>query len=648
MKGKLKRISACLLCAITFGCWLGSCKKEPNEPSTPSENTDSSNAIPVIENEYVVEKGTSDYKIVVSDDAATYVNFAVSEFNTFFKKATSFELEVVTDNGLTFNGNEKYISIGENDVQGKAGVDCGENITSDGFVIKTVDNSVFVVGNTDLGNLYGTYELLRYLIDWECYGIDVYWYETNVAKIPLYDFDVASSPDIAIRTSGHPIISNSTETLMRMNFEPTRSSLAINGSVGHTSMYFVPVDTYYNEHPKWYMDSKQQLCYTAHGDAEEYEALIDACTNTLIASLKSDLTSNWINFSMSDSFAWCSCDACKEHLEKYSVASASVIIFLNDLMESIYEWFETEEAKPYKRDLNVYFYAYQQLEGAPVKYDEKTDTYTPIDDKVICGEHVVPQLCLTVGSYTQDITAKQNQTALNNIKSWAALSERIQAYMYCANYQNYLIPHNTTEALQSWYQTYKKYGCVRMYDHGKNMEGGLQTGWYNLQIYLDSKLGWNVNADVETLINRFFKAAYREGSDIMQTLYNEYKVHNKYNESLDDSYTFTSITSGRNVMNKKYWPKTLLDKWHGYIAEALEEIEPLKMQNEALYNTVYKYIVCERVWINYLRFTYYGNSYFASDLKELKEEIVSDIDLCKIGRESEPKTITAYLDSVNK
>ena len=101
-------------------------------------------------------------------------------------------------------------------------------------------------------------------------------------------------------------------------------------------------------------------------------------------------------------------------------------------------------------------------------------------------------------------------------------------------------------------------------------------------------------------------------------------------------------------MNKKYWPKTLLDKWHGYIAEALEAIEPLKMQDEALYNTVYKYIVCERVWINYLRFTYYGNSYFASDLKELKEEIVSDIDLCKIGRESEPKAITEYLDSVNK
>ncbi len=646
---KMKRILACVLSAVTLSSWLVSCgKEEEKSSSAPSASVDSSTQIETLENKYIVEKGVSDYKIVVSDSAATYVNFAVSEFNTFFKKATSFELEVVSDEGQTFNENTKYISIGENAVQAQAGVACSDEVTADGFVMKTVNNSIFIVGNTDLGNVYGAYELLRYLIDWECYGLDVYWYDTNVSKIPLYAFDLEVSPDIEMRTSGHQMITNSTETLMRMQFEPSRFSLAINGSLGHTSMYFIPVDTYYDEHPAWYMDSKEQLCYTAHGDPDEYAAMIEACTDTLKNALKSDLRSTWINFSLSDSFAWCSCDACKADLAKYGVASASVVIFLNDLMESIYEWFETEEAEPYKRDLKVYFYAYQQLEGAPAKYDEKTDSYIPIDDKVICSKYVVPQVTLTFCSYTQDLSARQNQTAMQNIKSWAALSERLLAYMYVANYQNYLIPHNTVEALQSWYQTYDEYGCMRMYSLGKNLESGLATGWYNLQIYLDSKLGWDVDANVGELVNDFFKAAYRNGSEAMMKLYDEYKVHNKYNENLDDSYIFTSITTGRNVMNKKYWPKSLLDQWNGYIDEALKAIEPLKAQDETLYNRVYKYIVCERVWINYLRFTYHGNSYFAEDLKQLKADIISDIELCKLGRESEHKGIDTYLSSVKQ
>lgn len=647
MKGKIKKILACILSVFTFACYLTACKKDP-VTSVPPVNTDASSEVDVVKNAYLVDKGISEYKILVSESATTYVNFAVSEFNNFFKKATSFELEVVTDKECTFNDTSKYVSIGENQLQKQAGVACDDMVTSDGYVLKTVNKSVFVVGNTDLGNLYGAYDLLRHLIDWDCYGLDVYWYDTNVSKIPLYNFDIKSSPDIEIRMSGHLVINNSLETLMRMQFEPTRSTLAINGSLGHTSLAFIPVDQYYDTHPAWYMDSKQQLCYTAHGDEDEYKAMIEACTNTLIESLKKDTNSSWINFSMSDSMAWCACDGCKEHLKKYGVASASVVIFLNDLMDSIYQWFETDEAKPYVRDLKVFFYAYQQLEGAPVKYDEKTDTYLPIDDEVVCSQYVMPQLCLTMGSYTQPMSAEQNKTALQNIKSWAALSDNIQGYMYLANYQNFLIPHNTAEVIQDWYQTYKENGCMRMYTLGKSNESGLGTGWYNLQMYLDSKLGWDVNADVSELVDDFFQATYRDGNEAMQKLYNEYKVHNKYNEALDETYIFTSINTGKNVMNKKYWPKSVLDRWNGYIDEALVAIEPLKGKDEALYNRVYKYIVCERVWINYLRFTYYSNSYFASDLQELKSEIVNDVALCKINRESEHTTITNFLNSVNK
>ena len=646
MKIKVRKLFACILSLVLSMSLLTSCKAVNGDSST-SGDLPLKPISPTVENAYVVNNGKSDYKIIVADVATLYTQFAVSEFNTFFEKATSFELEILSDNQIDFDTSAKYISIGENDFQAQAGVVCNESITDDGYTIKTVGNSVFVVGNTDVGTLYGTYELLRNLIDWECYGVDVYWYETNVSRIPLYDFDVKASPDFGIRTCRHPSILDSNETLMRMNFEMSRTSLRINGAAGHTSMYYVPIETHYENHPKWYSTKKQQLCYTAHGDKEEYKALIEACRDTIIKEMKEDLLSTWVNFTMADNNDWCDCEACDANWLKYGADSASVIIFLNDLMDSVYDWFETEEAKPYVRDLNLQFMAYLQLENAPVKYDESTNSYVAIDDLVRCNEHVIPKLCLTVASYTQDITAEQNKTALTNLQSWAAVSPQLQAYLYCANYVNYLVPHNTPEAIQSWYQAYKKYGTTAVENLGKNLETGLSTGWYNLQMYLDSKLGWDVNADVGVLVDEFFNATYRNASDTMKLLYNEYKVHNKYNESLDPQYIYTFIMTGSNVMNVKYWPKQILDRWNGYIDKALDEIAPLKETNAELYETVYKYIVCERVWINYLRYTYHNASYYGEELSELKDEIVRDINVCGITRFSEAELIAGFLDTVN-
>ena len=116
MKGKIKRLLACVLSVLTLGCYFSACKKD-DKVSSPSIQTESSSQLETVKNAYIVEKGVSDYKIVVSEDAATNVKFAVSEFNTFFKKATSLELEVVTDKDKTFSDGAKYISIGENELQ---------------------------------------------------------------------------------------------------------------------------------------------------------------------------------------------------------------------------------------------------------------------------------------------------------------------------------------------------------------------------------------------------------------------------------------------------------------------------------------------------------------------------------------------------
>ena len=60
-----------------------------------------------------------------------------------------------------------------------------------GYKMKTIDNSLFVVGATPRGTLFGIYDLLHEMINYRCYASDELYYDTNVSKLELPDFDIS-------------------------------------------------------------------------------------------------------------------------------------------------------------------------------------------------------------------------------------------------------------------------------------------------------------------------------------------------------------------------------------------------------------------------------------------------------------------------
>ena len=101
-----------------------------------------------------------------------------------------------------------------------AKVDCSaEEVKNDGFIIQTVGDSIFIVGGEDKGVLYGIYELLHHLIDFECFGVDNYTIRKNAANVPLLDFDIKEVPDYTIRTAGYGSLDGSNDTKNRLRLQ---------------------------------------------------------------------------------------------------------------------------------------------------------------------------------------------------------------------------------------------------------------------------------------------------------------------------------------------------------------------------------------------------------------------------------------------
>lgn len=641
MNKKMKWIASILAvltaAATATTILITSCSKQSSDDET-DEKAPIEMEVPIVEgSEGILKSGKTNYKLVVDDSCSALVSYAVQEFNTFFKEATRTELAVVEDTGLTYSETSKYISLGKNDVQKSAGVQLDESVDVGGsFLIQTAGESIFVVGYDDYGVLYGTYELMNKLIGFEAFGVDdAYTLNTNVANIPLREYEDLQVPDYAIRKPGFGGINDDVVALRRLRLLDTRNSLGAGGLSGHTSLGFVPVDKYLNEedtenyHPEWYSAVKNpsQLCYTAHGDPDSLELMVQAALEELKVEMINQPNIKLVNFSHADNRNGCTCAACKEEEKKYKTCTAPFIRFLNRLAEEVYEWMETEEGKPYARDLDIFFYAYALFEVAPVKYDENSESYVAIDDSVKLHEHVIPQLCLTKANYTQPFdSGEKNEQAYENLKKWSAISDTLFTYMYCANYRNFMMPYDTFGAMQNWYQVYNEYGSISMYNLGKGNDKGMTTGFDNFKIYLDAKLSWNVDADFDKLLSDFFNGVYKDAAPYLLEIFNDYRALSRYNaENNSDIYVSPTMSSGPYYMEERIWPRTLLEKWRGLFDDALAAVEYLKTSNPKKYETVYKYIVTERIWVNYGLYELYLDEYKPDEQKKLKAELYGDI-----------------------
>lgn len=572
--------------------------------------------------------GVSSYKILAPKGYTNnkVMNAAVLELQSLFKAATGYTLQIVTDDQATYTKQTKYISLGGTTYAQDAGFTVSSALDTDGYEIKTKGASVFILGQ-DYGTLYGVYGLMEDLFDYEYYYKNVYNIEE---KQTVYLTDVTEqlvTPDIENRASGYATTWAENDVYNPNRWKEkiyTNYVASVGGQHHHTAFSLLPPDTYKSAHPNWYSSQGDQLCYTAHGDANEYQAMVSAMVEAIKAVIKAKPDMEYIYLAGMDNDNACSCgnkyfnkSGCQKYKSDYGSDSAAYILFAKDVNKQIRAWLSSQTEV--NSDMEILLLAYLGYEAAPTKN---------IAD-LVCEEGLVVVFAPIEIAYNRPLT----DTTKSTIAAWKAVCSRIGFWFYdgvfgtinekgtvtgrgtSASY----VPYYSIDILQSTYQYIVSIGAEYIFWEARSGGYGLRTNWDNLKMYLHSQLAWDSQADVNEMMDGFFANMYGDASKTMLALYNDM---NAYMANL--SKTVAGYPYG-DWAYKKNWDKTELLSWYAYFDTALADIEHLKTTDATLYNKLHKHIVAERIGIGYMLIQFYGGTFSEGDLATYQANLKADI-----------------------
>lgn len=651
----MKKLISLIMCAVMLFAFAAcnNCNGCNNNDDSSSDSSDSGWTKPKFDGtgNYIFKNGKTNYKIVIPENSTEKERLAATELTGILSEATGVKLETVTDAGKAFTDNAEYISIGKTSLLEGAGIEISDDAEGiNAFQISRAGKSLFLIGGKEYGVVYSVYEWLNDVVNFEQYYTDCYTLETSVIDIELKDYSLVCKPDIlrTMGTAGFMAANKTIATRMRSPYNYTDVYATDNEiPFAHSSLKYLPLDKYYDEHPSWYSDDKTQLCYTAHGNSTEYNKMLTAFTERLKKLIIHVYGRDIHEYDLSnmDTPTCCSCKDCLAALEKYKSNAGAYIIFANKASEMIFDWMKNdpEGQKYYDEDFKIKVMAYHRFEAAPAVYDEATKAYKPAAPEIKLGDHVTVMIAPIYTNFVQSIYTENNIAYYKVIEGWKAVSSgNMDFWLYCTNFKYYMLPYDSFNNMIEYRKVLRDAGALSFNDQTQNGNYGGMSGWHILKAYLSSKLSYNVNLDMNELTDNFFDAYFDVAAEDMKEFYYGWRRFSLYQQNVLGAYT-TSSSIYFEALNKKYWPKSVLDGWYKLANSALEKIEVYKTTDIDKYNTLYKHIVCERASIEYCYLMLYS-----SELGNKKEQIKANfIEAVYMNNINTPREGGSMSDLIN-
>ncbi len=566
---------------LTIGClalsgvfMFASCSGSNNEdPSIDVGGTEEADVLYDVTytGKDIIQNDNSSYQILLPRNATSLESFASTELRDFLQESTGVELKIITDDQDV--SGEKYISLGATDLAAENGVVVTySELGSDGFVIETKGDNLFIVGGSEYGTLYGVYGFLENEINWDYFTADLYTLD-KVATLPLNEYHVKDMPDIATRVANAGFQSKNSTMANRMRVRNYRELIIpVDGAIWHNSFNYLPISSYgadgtVEQHPEWYASDLSQLCYTAGGDEASLARMQEIVTNMMYEAFMdvTQSTKTKIVMAIQDTFTACTCAECSSLLATYGTNSASIIIMLNKVAEDL----ETKlrAAGDWRADeFQIVFYAYNEYRLAPVAKStdaEGNETFRAVDDKVVMNEHLCPYFCIYRDmDNTRPLTENVDSNLMyyDALRGWSALATGgIHIWAYDTNFGSFMVPYNTYGSKQNFISTLKESGVVQLFVQSQEPQQSESTAFHNLKYYLDAKLSWDTTLDVDRLINKFFNAAYGSQAEEVYEVFMEIRAHMAY--LLESDSVSAYVGGAGNTLYAKYYSKSLLQRW---------------------------------------------------------------------------------------
>lgn len=565
----------------------------------------------------IIENGGSKYSILIPADASGDVLTASRELQLFLQESSGAQLPVVTDADMEeYDTQSSYISLGDTFAFAQSGIEVPASLKTSGYILKRVDNTLFVAANGDFGVVCGVYDMLYYTIGYECYASDEIYYE-EMSTVPLLDFNLQFTPLLDIRTMNIKEVREDDSYRRRLRLQHASNSWA---AKGHTSEEFLPIAEYQDEHPDWYgTTGGDQLCF---GCGLEENGDVYGMKAQLIENMKEAIESapntTYIQIGINDNWTECACKYCTDAKAKYGNYAGLQLQFTNEVAEEIDAWLA--ETAP-EREMNYVFFAYQQCESAPVRYDEASGKYVPISADFSLRDNVYVYFCPISMDNSKPLDDPANTVNYNLLIQWRDLLDyadcegNIIVWSYSTAAYAYFLPLYNFGSAGETFRVFAENGVDYIYDQASG-DSNIPC-FQALKIYTQTKMMYYSGYSYDQLVADFMTHYYGEASEQLTEYYNFIRAYYKY---LEVTQNFSGTIFFQYV-DQKFWPSAVCDKMIDILDRALEAIEPLKATDEARYKTLYDRIKRERLSPIYLMFQFYMD-----DLtQEQKEEYYGDM-----------------------
>jgi hypothetical protein len=421
----------------------------------------------------------------------------------------------------------------------------------------------------------------------------------------------------------------------------------------HNTSNVIPREAH-PDHDKWFSDQSgqgaenTQLCYTAHGDAEEFDALAERAAYVITRSLikypadKYPLR-NIVTFTHEDnSSVMCRCEHCMAAQAKYGTQVGAAIVMANAIRAKLETWMNQPENAAYKRDnFKLVFFAYAAFVDAPAHYDEAQGKYVINHPDLQMRDDVGVYYAISNGlSYQKNLYDELSQEGVENSLKWFDISPSVYLWTYDANFGNFLFRTAGTNFYDTDAYQFFAQGNAKGLFKQSAMPGANLTSFQMLDIYLDAMMQWDTTRDINELTQKWFKAMFKEAADVMFDLYLQ-----QNNWALIIAHETKKIAQTGIInysVGREYWQYEMLKGWLDKIDEARALVAKYKTSDPALYKVLKEHIDIEWVCPAYYAMFYNADSftnekynemvtYFKVDIAGLKDFRMSERSASTIG-----------------
>ena len=424
------------------------------------------------ENLILVKNGKSDYSIIVSNSADSVILKAATEFQKYIERISGARLKILTDN---FPLTESEILIGRsnrtNDLTGLR-----DDMEEDGFVIKTIEDRLFIVGGKEKGTLYGVFSFLE-----EYLGVRKYSAEfTTVPRrktISIEPVDMRQDPVFSFRElhMPDPRQDENFRDWHKLDLKEGKNEW---GMFVHTFDDLVPPETYFKTHPEYFsfLNVRRipdgQLCLS---NPEVFNLVIEGLTKRMAEKPEA----LYWSVSQNDTYKACECENCRRQYDEFGGYSGAMINFVNKVAAEF-------------PDKIISTLAYQYTRSAP--------------ENIKPAENVNIMFCSIECNRSRPLSTDPLSASFRrDTEAWCRLTDNIFMWDYVVQFRNLVSPFPNLRVLQPNIQYFRDNGMQMMFQQGS---GGLVSEFYELRQYIIAKLLWNPDADVDAIIDDFVNGYY--------------------------------------------------------------------------------------------------------------------------------------------